>query len=361
MSERPISVTCYITPAHDLYHLSCLLTGLCELAGECRIELRFEPVLEDTRKPLEAIAMRAVAVWAGRATDIVFEVYDRSDDFEMPLLERCDIYFKRNFYEPEIRKLDRKCQQKVVPFGFNYACRSMAGEKRLLAADLVSRDSLDRYLLERPFESFEQSPTIAVSPCIVFQTRAWAPESTSDNADEVNDSRARIIRELRKAFRGRFHGGFVHSDFASERYPELLAEHSSEESAYVELVKGNLIGISTHGLHYSVPFKVPEYLAGSIAVVSEPLRNGFPVPFVEGQHFLAFREPEECVAQCDRILSNAHLASELRQASWQYYRSEIRPAQHVASLLERAFLAPPSSRTIRIKSAIQRNDGSRET
>jgi hypothetical protein len=337
MSERPVSVTCYITPAHDLYHLSSILTGLCELADEGRIELRLEPVLDDARKPLEAIAMRAVVVWGRRATDIVFEVYDRSDRFEMPLLERCDIYFKRSFYEPDIRNLDHEWQQKVVPFGFNYGCCSMAGEARLLAADLAGRGFLNRYLLERPFESFEQSPSTTVSPSIVFQTRAWAPESISDDADEINDSRVRIIRALRKAFPGRFHGGFMHSDFASEHYPELLAEHSTEESAYVRLVKRHLIGISTHGLHYSVPFKVPEYLAASIAVVSEPLRNGFPVPFVDGQHFLAFREPDECIAQCDRILSDAHLAAELREASWQYYRSEIRPAQHVASLLDRAF------------------------
>jgi hypothetical protein len=354
MSEHPISVTCYITPAHDLYHLSSILTGLSEVAKEGRLELRLEPILDDTRKPLEAIAMRAVAVREGRAIEIVFEVYDRSDRFEMPLLEHCDIYFKRSFFEPDIRDLDPELQPKVVPFGFNYACRSMAGETRLRGLDLDGRDFLNRYLLERPFESFEQGPDTAVSPSIVFQTRAWPPESISDDADEVNESRVRIIRALRKAFPGRFHGGFVHSDFACRRYPELLSEHPSAESAYVRLVKQRLIGISTHGLHYSVPFKVPEYLAASITVVSEPLRNGFPAPFVEGQHFLAFREPEECIAQCDRILSDAHLSVGLREASWQYYQTEIRPAQHVANVLDRAFshATGAGSRNVRFRSTV---------
>ena len=336
MIHHRTSVTCYISPAHDLYHLSSILTGLSELANESRIELRLEPVSDDARQPLAAVAMHAVAVHGERQVDIVFEMFDRGDDFDIGLLEHSAVYFKRSYYAPAIRKLKDEWQAKVVPFGFNYGCRSMAGGERLLAMDL-GRCVLNRYLLERPFQTFEQCPTTAVSASILFQTRAWAPESITDDADQINDSRARIIHVLRKAFPGRFYGGFTHNAYACERYPDLLTEHSSDEDAYTQQMKRHLIGISTHGLHYSVPFKVPEYLAASVAVVSEPLRNGFPVPFMAGRHFLSFREPDECVAQCDRILTDPDIATELRHMSWQYYESQIRPAQHAAKLLERAF------------------------
>jgi Glycosyl transferases group 1 len=332
-AKHPVAVTCYIGPAQDLYHLSNVLTGFCELASEGRIELSLKPVLYDLRNPSEVAAMRAEALRDGSAIEVAFDVYDRSERFETDLLERCDIYFKRSYYRPDILRLTKNWQPKVVPFGFNYACRSATGEPRLRAAGLGRSDSLDRYLVP-PFESFEQSPSVTASPSIVFQTRAWSPESTSDDAEEVNDSRVQIIRALRKAFPGRFDGGFTRTLFASQRYPDLVSEHPSEPEEYLRFLKGHLIGISTHGLHHSVPFKLPEYAAASIAIVSEPPQHGFPVPFIDGRNFLAFRGPEECIQQCDRILSDAHLARELREASWRYYHADIRPAQHVGNLLE---------------------------
>jgi len=154
--------------------------------------------------------------------------------------------------------------------------------------------------------------------------------------EEVNESRAAIIRALRKSFPGRFHGGFVRSPHALQRYSDLLSEYSSEQGEYVRLRKSCLVAISSRGLHHSIPFKVPENMAASLAIVSEPLGTELPVPYVAGTDFLEFRTPEECVEQCDHLLSDASLAGSLRQASWRYYESQVRPAQHVGNLLEQA-------------------------
>ncbi len=85
MRESPSAiqaVTCYVGPAHDLYHLSKVLTGLSELAAGGCLELHLNPIFGDTRKPLSSAAMRAVVVQKGRAVDVVFDVYDRSDRCE---------------------------------------------------------------------------------------------------------------------------------------------------------------------------------------------------------------------------------------------------------------------------------------
>jgi hypothetical protein len=225
-------------------------------------------------------------------------------------------------------------QQKILPYGLNYACRSRLGERLLLQAKVSG--CLTRYRNTLPIAHFEQGPEVPARSSIVFQTRAWAPESTSDNADEVNEARARIIRQLQKAFPKQFEGGFVPNTYARERYRDLISTYPHEPGQYVTFSKRHLIGISSRGLHESIPFKVPEYMAASIAIVSEPLRNDLPSPFLDHSGYLEFLTADECVSQCDRILTNRKLADDLRQASWRYYMTEVRPAQHTANLLERA-------------------------
>jgi hypothetical protein len=265
---------------------------------------------------------------------MAFDFYDRSDRFDNASLENCGIYFKRSFHAGDLESLPVEWQRKVVPFGLNYACHSARGKAYLSRKEIG--ESAERYRDTLLFSDYEQEPHTSVFPSIVFQTRAWSPESTSDDAEDLNEGRAKVIRELRKAFPTRFEGGFVPTAYANERYPELISTYPHEESQYVNFSKRHLIGISTHGLHQSVPFKVPEYMAASIAIVSEPFRSELPAPFADGDDFLGFRTPEECVMQCDRILTDSALANGLREASWRYYVSEVRPVRHIANLLRRA-------------------------
>jgi len=106
---------------------------------------------------------------------------------------------------------------------------------------------------------------------------------------------------------------------------------------YLAFSKQHLVGVSSRGLHGSVPFKIAEYVAASLAIVSEPLHCELPTAFVDGRDFLAFRTPDECVERCERILNSPTLAAELRRASRRYYLSELQPASHMQALLQRAF------------------------
>jgi len=323
------AVTCYLGPAHDLYHLSNVVTGLAELAVAGSVDLRFGPVDADSRKPLESAAMRVTVGRAGRVIDVVFDLYDRADHFEMPLLEDCDVYFKRSFHPP--------ARTKVVPFGLNFACRSASGEALLAAARLPLSDSLNRYRTVRSIEDFEQDAASEMRPSILFQTRAWPPGSTTDDTEAINESRVRIIEALRNAFPSRFYGGFAPTAFARERYLHLITTSPSTPPEYLAFSKQHLVGVSSRGLHGSVPFKIAEYVAASLAIVSERLNCELPTAFVDGRDFLAFRTPDECVERCERILNSPTLAAELRRASRRYYLSELQPPSHMQALLQRAF------------------------
>jgi hypothetical protein len=335
MRDHAVAVTCHLEPTQNPYHLSKLLAGLCELAKQGRIELRFTTVADTSLQSSTEALLNVFVTHDGTTTQVVFDVEDRSDRFEMALLDAGAVYFKRSFYPPDICSLPASWQHRILPFGLNYGCRGSLDESQLLESS-VAPPSLANYRNFLSFHDFERPPHSPVKPAIVFQTRAWAPDSTSDDADEVNESRAEVIRALRRSFPGRFYGGFVGNAHARRYYPDLLTERSQEQNDYIQFSQRCLIGISTRGLHHSVPFKLPEIMASSRAIVSHSLRAELPAPCLPGTHFLEFRSPEECVEQCDRILSDLSLARSLRRASWEYYQSQVRPGRHVGNLLDRA-------------------------
>lgn len=337
MRDPMLAVICHVGPAHDLDHLSKVITGLCELAEKGSIELQLKPAIGDARGLQKSVVMKATIFRAGQSKEVAFDVHDRSDLFDMALLGRCDVYWKRSFHRLDIERLPTTWRSTVAPLGLNHACRSANGEARLFSAKLDLGESLNRYRALLSFADFEQGPDVYVDPIIIFQTRVWAPGSTSDDVEAVNESRAQIMRALRKAFPNRFHGGFVPNAFARQFYPELLLSHSDQQGAYLDFCKRHLIGVSSRGLHHSAPFKLAEYMAASMAIVSEPVRSALHAPLVDGIDFLEFHEPEECVAMCDRLLTNPALAAHLRQASWRRYLSEVHPARQVEHLMQRAF------------------------
>jgi hypothetical protein len=186
--------------------------------------------------------------------------------------------------------------------------------------DLAKRTA--SIIRQRPFP-----PTMAQferrtpkQPYVLYQVRAWGPGDTGD--DTVNDGRAAVVAALREHFGPRFKGGFTRSEFARRRYPKLLTEQPQSSGDYAALVRAAAVGVSTVGLHGSNPWKLAEYLAGGVAIVSEPLKFELP-DSLEGVVDW-FTTPAECVAACEALLDNdAYLAR--RELSERYWRENARP------------------------------------
>jgi hypothetical protein len=341
-------VTCYIEASQNLYALSKVHTGLCLLAAGGEIELRFAAPPKDRHffceEGLTAISIRAES---GEERLAAIDVYDRADVFGRELMGCCDLYFKRSYHAAETARLPAAFESKVVPFGMNYACHASGKYWRAIARPMLGKlrraisggpsavkDALLQVLMIPRYELVELEPPIPLRLEIVFQTRVWTPaDCSTEPVEPLNESRVALVRALRKSFPRHFRGGVIATKLARERYRDALTKEPTRPAGYLAAGRGSLIGISTRGLHHSTPFKLPEYLAGSKCVVSEPVRNELPDALEDGREVMWFRGIDECLARCEELLRRPERARELRHNAWKYYREHVAPAAHVRKCL----------------------------
>jgi hypothetical protein len=285
---------------------------------------------------------------------LVLDLSDHSDLFSGELLEWCDLYLKRSYYRPDIAKLAPASRGKVRPFGLNYACRSRdmtvrtlgVAARALLGAGSANRGrrellatrlrAIYQFWCTPPCRSFEHSPDAGKRPLVVYQTRMWDPAQAGPDAEELNRQRAELVRALRKTLGDRFVGGVIPTPFARAQFGDIVTRSPVRFSNYIAFSKEILIGVNTRGLYQSAPFKLPEYLASAKCVVSDSIRNELPQPLKPGSHYLQFGSVDECLAHCERLLSDADLANGLSRQAWAYYTRHVRPSEHAASCLRQA-------------------------
>lgn len=360
-------ILCYLSHEQDLYHASHLYTGLCGLMEQGRVRVKF--VVPRGAEKVYASDSLTVCLKVRSSVDgkdylLAIDLRDQSDALALPLLELCDVYLKRSYYEPDLSDVPDPLRRKIIPFGLNYGCRSALSTSRVfsalipsLAASLLRspkkilgqlnprRSILYQYMTTALEADFEQRPEAEVETAVLFQTRVYEPDEIyPDNPSEVNEGRVRLVRALRDAFGEKFRGGLVPTGYAREHYPDAVSEQPTRQSQYIAWGKQSLVGVYTRGLFHSLAFKLPEYLAAAKCIVSEPLRNKLPQPLVAGEHYLEFRTPEECVERCAHVLEDETLASGLRQRAWNYYQTEVKPAAHLDGVLSRALPASWAAR-----------------
>ena len=355
-------ILCYLSHDQNLYHASHLYTGLCGLMEQGKVRVKFA-VPRKAEKIYTSdsltVCLKVRSLPGGKDYLLAIDLRDRSDVLTLPLLERCDIYLKRSYYEPDLSDVPGPLKRKILPFGLNYGCRSASSTSRILyalipnlAASLLHspkrvlgqlnprRSILYQYMTTALEADFEQRPEAEVSATILFQTRVYEPgEIYPDDPVEVNEGRVRLVRALKEAFGEKFQGGLVPTGYAKEYYPDVVSEQPTRQSQFISWSKQSLVGVYTRGLYHSLAFKLPEYLAAAKCIVSEPLKNGLPQPLVAGEHYLEFHTPEECVEHCARLLDDATLANGLRQQAWNYYQREVKATAHLDGVLSRALPA----------------------
>jgi hypothetical protein len=147
----------------------------------------------------------------------------------------------------------------------------------------------------------------------------------ADHHTGPNFQRAELIRTLQRRLGDRFRGGFAPTDYARRHFPDCLSDQPSEPVAYMRAVQSCAVVVSTIGLRRSTPYKLPENLSASRAIVSDPLHFGLPTPLVDGTHLLMATDPESCADACERLLDDPSLVAHLREHAWYYYQREVRP------------------------------------
>ncbi len=336
-------------------HLSQVLAGLYELRAMGIVDLDFDPTGPDD--PYDSLLLAEVSHDA-RVRRVCFDMRD-GPIIDRIALEQNDVYFKRTYSDAELQELAADTRPKVQPFGLNYACssrsqlRSIAFAKQLLfqkptsAERRVGRLRSTRRLLSHPvrwlggpaiemapssplqYTEFEASADSPAEPGVIFLTRLWCgadkPVEVADRFRQLNEFRIELIATLRDRLGDRFFGGVERNHISEQLCPDYIVDHDTIKTNYVALMKRRLIGVATSGLHGSIGWKFPEYLAASRCIVSQPLRAEGAYGIVEGEHYLPFQTADECASACERLLNDAALAHAMRRNNEDYYRNELKP------------------------------------
>jgi hypothetical protein len=355
-------VSLLVSASHSFFDGSGVLRGLSDLnrARTIRLKLSSGGVFDPRHHGLIRFDVATPDGSASRR--VVVDVTDQANRFCVPALNEVDIYFKRSFSRQCIELLAIEHQRRVRPYGLNIACLGMSAARwHMGAAALVlgQRVAQRKPLVSALSEfigncrlatglpgpaAFRAAPGSRAERIVILQSRIWPPEESAEDLQRVNDERIAIVRTLKSAFGSDFVGGIVADPFSeSVCPPEVLVRQNKRRGAYLKLVTSATIGVYVRGLHNAIAIKMAEYLAAGLCIVSEPIQFEVHVPLVAGVNYLVFRSEEECVSQCEWLLSHPAEAERMRAANLDYYAKWVEPQAHVYELLARAFA--PHTRT----------------
>lgn len=327
-------MTIALHPDPVTIHTWSIWCGLSMLAARGEIDLSFER----HRVPAEkSIWMRVTDRERGEQRLVNIDVADGAAIVSPHRNRVADVVFKRSPASDGVRPLGLVAGMRTG------AERTAAYRAHSVSSALRSRDlgaaraavAGLRRTAWPPLMSQYMSPAGGETK-VLLQVRAWDPDAGSNPADRdmVNARRSELITAMRDAFGSRFVGGFVPNDYARQHFGDQLSTAPSSQSEYLELVHSCRICISTVGLHGSNPWKLVEYLAGSRAIVSEPLV--FPVPEPLDTAVRTFSTAQECVAIVDGLLTRPNDLGELEREAAAYWSDNVRPDVLVRKRLEEA-------------------------
>lgn len=375
--EKIQMVKVKVYPDTNIEHTAKIYAGLSDLKAQGKIQVKYiyrcPSYIKSKREfNLFTLWLEVEDLNNGKIRKICFDDHDSGKIHALRRLSACDVYFKRSYCQADIDNLQINLRKKILPYGLNYSCRSI--NERFTAPRLLIYYFARNHLFSNPLKSlgrvlkenmklllshyipdafnlnpplvtdFEAKPDEPVKPKILFQTRVYSPSQTPGSdpkqLKELMDMRANTIRALKESFGNRFIGGLAHSDFAMEHYPDCLSVEKTNKKDYLALVRSCLITVTTTGLHNSIGWKLPEFLARSKCIVTEPFRYDLPVPLQEHKNYISFTTPEECVQACKEILDNPDFANQMRYNNYTYYLNEVEPSVHILNCLKKAFNWP---------------------
>jgi hypothetical protein len=305
---------------------------------------------------------------AGRAIKVCFDLFDGGKIISPDGLEKADVYFKRSYDPAVVETLEPGERAKVKPFGLNFGClgdadkdiaRRTVIERRLREAvgTPLSRDEwkfrtkliisavsppglpgpVGRFLIPRE-SAFRAGSGTRRQETVLFQPRIYAPEGAARalNILDLNEQRVRLVRALRRHFGHRFVGGVPRNRFAEAYCPDCLTTFPDDQWHYIRMLRTCSVAVVTEGLHGSIPWKVPEYLAAGLCIVSDPLRYQLPAPLLSEEHLLLYSTEEACIDACDRLLSNPDHRRSMEAANFAYYDSNVFSEQLMARCIDAA-------------------------
>lgn len=341
------SVTVYIGGDH--YFMTFLYAGLLRLQNKDGLTVRFvRPFRRTVPRHNDNLILSLELQRGGRNKRICFDLADSQAHFSMQALADHDLYFKRSISTSGFPELAPEFAAKVRPWGPMFSCRYtnfaqafvniFSGFLASATESISLKNRLGQfynYIRLAPLAEYEKMARQNHGGLVLFQSRAWHSGNYQDWR-EINESRARVIRALKKRFRDRFVGGFIPDATSQKYYADAISPFSSSRRDYLQLIRQAQICVYTRGLFDSPAFKLAEYLAAGRCIVAEPLQITLAEPMQEGRHYLSFGKADQCVQRCETLLENDDMAEEMMKHNRQYYTDQVEPSRQMSRAIESA-------------------------
>ncbi|MCF7908323.1 MAG: hypothetical protein K9L86_05590 [Candidatus Omnitrophica bacterium] len=326
--------------------LSQLYTGFSILAKNREINLvqKLNNYRYQNKKPISIVKPNKFKGLFVMINEEKLIFYDTKDDprLDSQALNIVDAYFKRSYLASAIPE---NYKSKVFPLGLHYKLYTGKPDRydliRLLkqfkSVGYVARH-FGRHcgLSYKPTPSkMSSAPNKNQEPRVIFSTHAWNPDKnppglsakSKEERIQINETRAQVIRLLRKNLGKRFYGGFRPDRYAVSNFKDILLknDHSWLQKNYIPLLRQYPICIATTGLSGSIGWKLGEYVALSKAIVSEKLNYLVPGGFSKNINYLEFDKPESCLQETIKLIENRDLRLKIMNNNWKYYKKYLAP------------------------------------
>jgi len=358
-----------VFPLSRSLYASQIYSGLFDLAaaGEIELEFTWHPQIRIHERDWGSLNNNRIVyleVWPdvdGSPCKVCYDMLDGPEIISLDGIEQCDVYFKRSYSSKYLdlqsdvwQKKHPEWRNKIFPYGLNFPCDSR------FEFDVIKRLLIFNYatgwFYREPYKALrllistlikgsrklssvtEVPPEVKSEPCILLQTRLFDPAHLSpkyieDNVN-FNEFRVAILRALKKEFGKRFIGGLIPNDYTRKHYSDLITTEKTDQKSYLDLVGKCQIVVFTKGLRFSTGWRLPELLAMSRCIVSEPLEYELPDPLQEGKNYLLYNSPDECVEACIKLLNDEELIKKIRLNNYQYYNSFVKASSLIRNTLD---------------------------
>lgn len=340
---------------------SQVYAGLYELSDTGSVDVTISPrVVHRDLVDATSLALEVTDHDSARTLRILIDL-DDTKRFAFPhLIDQFDVIAKRSFFRPEIEKLPRAQQRKIIPYGINFNCGSPSipvGRLFLnhhllrLRLGLLKSKQSQRFLFQHQLRflfflanndlslneaDFINSPDSPTRHDIFFVTRMFG---TQQGLTEFSQRRIELMQALRKTFGPRFHGGIVRTRLSERFCPKELLRPKMSRRKFAETLGASNVVVSTLGVGGSNPWKLGEFIAAARCIVSEPLVFELPIPLEERKHICSFTSTDHCLETCDALLSNDSLVNDMKHHAESYFLNHVTASRLILSLLTRAFAA----------------------
>src|SRR5437879_2798125 len=277
-------ITCEVYAYGTSEQVSLIYTGFALLAAKKQINLtwNFDQYSRYGKTPGQFVSpydLQGVFVVINQNKTIFYDTTD-GENMVNDALNVSDIYFKRSYLESAI---PAEYMGKVFPLGLNFPVyKGMFDRFEFYRLFFSSRNykksprELIKWILRNAFIKYNPtvknmhfSPKTNQEPRVLFMVRTLDPDNfpaalTEENKEmwrktctDTNETRASVIKTLRKELGSRFYGGFSKNEHAEKSYKDLLLEDNnlSKKKNYLKILHNHAICIATTGLYNSISCK----------------------------------------------------------------------------------------------------------